>query len=182
MAAMRCLSFALAVVVVGALTVPAAAQSARAIGTVRDTGGRPIKGATVRATNPEAYPPEFTSVSDDKGRWAMIGLRTGSWTFRVEAAGFTSVEVAAPMRVAGSPPMGFVLARDPGPIPGALAQDIQQQLASAGSLRDGGRLDQALAAYQDIGSKNPKLTTVRLVIADLYRKKAAQERDPAARR
>src|SRR5688572_32098216 len=105
---------AVALIVLAALSVAAAAsaQSARATGTVRDTNGRPVKGATVRAMNPDAYPSELTSVSDDKGRWAMIGLRTGTWMFRAEAEGFVTVEASAPVRVAGTPPLGFTLARD----------------------------------------------------------------------
>ena len=98
----------------------ASAQSARAIGVVRDTDGKPIKGATIRAVNPDAVPSQIVSTSDDKGRWAMIGLRTGTWTFIVEAPGFTKVEAPAGVRVAASPPMTFALARDPGPIPVAL--------------------------------------------------------------
>jgi hypothetical protein len=49
-------------------------------------------------------------------------------------------------------------------------------------LRDQGRLDQAITAYQEIRTKNPKLTSVNLVMAGMYRKKAGQETDPAARR
>jgi hypothetical protein len=48
-------------------------------------------------------------------------------------------------------------------------------------LRDQGRLDQAISAYQDIRSKNQKLTGVHFLLADAYRRKAAQERDPASR-
>ena len=180
---MRNLALATAALILIVLTATsAAAQAARAVGTVRDTNGRPLKGATIRATNPDASPPEFTAVSDDKGRWAMIGLRSGTWSFRVEAAGFIAVEASAPLRVAGTPPMAFTLARDPGPIPDALVPDIQQQLAAAKTHRDAGRLDQALNAYLEIRAKNPKLTVVNLVLADVYRRKAAQEDDPAARR
>lgn len=179
---MRSFAFAIAALAVLCVAAPASAQAARAAGTVRDISGRPLKGATVRAMNPDAYPPELAAVSDDKGRWAMIGLRSGTWAFRVEADGFTPVQASAQVRVAGTPPMAFVLARDPGPIPDALAPDIGQQLAAANALRDEGRLDQALAAYQDIRAKNPKLTVVNLVLADVYRKKAAQETDAAARR
>jgi hypothetical protein len=78
--------------------------------------------------------------------------------------------------------MTIVLEKALAPIPDALASNIQQQLAAAKTLRDEGRLDQALSAYQEIRSKNPKLTSVNLVLGDVYRKKAAQERDPAARR
>jgi len=159
----------------------ASAQAARAMGTVKDTTGKAIKGATVRAVNPDASPSQFASATDDHGRWAMIGLKSGTWRFIVEAPGYFTVETNIPVRVAASPPLGFALAKDPGPIPNALDHNIEQLVQEAAALRDQGRIDQALSAYQDIRGKNPKLTSVNLVIADLYRRKAAQENDPAAR-
>jgi len=159
----------------------ASAQAARAMGTVKDTTGKAIKGATVRAVNPDASPSQFASATDDRGRWAMIGLRSGTWRFIVEAPGYFTVETNVPVRVAASPPMAFALAKDPGPIPNALDHNIEQLVQEAATLRDQGRIDQALVAYQDIRGKNPKLTSVNLVIADLFRRKAAQEKDPAAR-
>jgi tetratricopeptide (TPR) repeat protein len=60
-------------------------------------------------------------------------------------------------------------------------KDIQEQLTAANALRDEGRHDQALAAYQSIHSRNPKLTSLNLVIADVYRQKAEGERDAVAR-
>jgi len=159
----------------------AAAQAARAMGTVKDQAGKAIKGATVRAVNPDASPSQFASATDDRGRWAMIGLRTGSWRFIVEAPGYFTVETNLPVRVAASPPLTFTLARDPGPIPNALDRNIEQLIREAAALREQGRIDQALAAYQDIRTRNPKLTSVNMVIGDLYRRKAALESDPAAR-
>jgi hypothetical protein len=164
------------------LSSTASAQSARATGTVRDTGGRPIKGAIVRASNRDASPREITSTTDDKGRWAMIGLRTGTWTFVAEAPGFTPVEANAPIRVAGTPPMSFALAPTPVPIPGALDKSVLQSVSAANALRDRGQYDQALAAYQQIRDQNPKLTSVSFVMAGVYRQQAASETDPAARR
>jgi tetratricopeptide (TPR) repeat protein len=163
------------------LAVAASAQG-RAMGTVKDQTGKPIKGATVKATNPDASPSQFASATDDRGRWAMIGLRSGTWHFTVEAPGYFMVETNAPVRVAAAPPMQFALAKDPGPIPNALDRNIQQLIQDATAHRDAGRLDQALAAYQDIRTKNPKLTSVNLVIGDIYRRKAVQEADAAARR
>ena len=162
------------------LAVAASAQG-RATGTVKDTAGKPIKGATVKATNPDASPSQFASATDDRGRWAMIGLRSGTWHFTVEAPGYFVVETNTPIRVAAAPPMQFALAKDPGPIPNALDRNIQQLIQDATAHRDAGRLDQALAAYQDIRAKNPKLTSVNLVIGDIYRRKAVQETDTAAR-
>jgi hypothetical protein len=164
------------------LGTPAFAQTARAVGTVKDTNGRPIKGAIVRAINRDARPSEITSSTDDKGRWGMIGLRTGTWTFVVEAPGFTSFTAQAPVRVAAAPPMGFVLAHDPGPIPGALDKNVLQSVAAANRLRDGGQYEQALSAYQQLRDQNPKLTSLGFVVAGVYRQQAAAETNPAARR
>ena len=170
-----------AALVLVALAGPALAQTARAMGTVRDLTGKPIKGATVRALNPDAYPGDLTSATDDKGRFAMIGLRTGTWRFLVEAPGFLRLDVSAPVRVSSTAPMQFALARDPGPVPNALERNVQQRLQEAATLRDAGQLDQALAAYQDIYAKNPKLTSVNLVVADVYQRKAEQAADATAR-
>jgi len=164
------------------LAAPAAAQTGRATGTVRDQAGKPIRSATIRADNPAAYPPKVTSTSDDKGRWAMIGLGSGEWRFTVEAAGYVAQTGAVVVRSAGTAPLAFVLPRDPGPVPGALDKNIQQQIAEANAQRDQGRLDQAISAYQEIRSKNQKLTGVNFLLADAYRRKAAIERDPAAKR
>jgi tetratricopeptide (TPR) repeat protein len=164
------------------LSAPVYAQSAKATGTVRDTSGRPIKGATVKAINREAHPPEITSATDDKGRWGMIGLRTGTWTFIVEAPGFVPVQVPAPVRVATTPPMAFTLAHDPGPIPGALDKNVLQLVSAANAMRDRGQYDQALAAYQQLREQNPKLTSLAFVVGGVYRKQAAAENDQTARR
>ena len=163
------------------LVAAAAFAQGRAMGTVKDTSGKAIKGATIRASNPDASPSQFASATDDKGRWAMIGLRSGTWHFTVEAPGYFTVETNAPVRVAAMPPMHFALSKDPGPIPNALDRNIMQLIQDAAAMRDAGRLDQALVAYQDIRAKNPKLTSVNLVIGDLYRRKATQETDAAAR-
>src|SRR6266545_2191830 len=70
----RILTFATLLV---ALAATASAQTAgRITGTIKDPDGRPIKGATVRATN-EAVNARITSTTDDKGRFAMIGVRSG---------------------------------------------------------------------------------------------------------
>jgi tetratricopeptide (TPR) repeat protein len=179
---MRRIPLVVAALVALCFTASAFAQSARATGTVRDTNGRPIKGATVRAINREASPPQITSTTDDKGRWAMIGLKSATWTFIAEAPGFNPVQATALMRVAGTSPMGFTLARDPGPIPGALGKDVLLQVGAANALRDRGQYDQALAAYQQLREQNPKLTSLNMVVAGVYRTQAAAQSDPAARR
>jgi hypothetical protein len=159
-----------------------AAAQGRIMGVVLDTNGRPIKGAIIRAQNPDTSSREWTAATDDRGRFVLLGLRLSpSWRFIAEAPGFFSSEGSAPVRSNFGPPLTFNLRRDPGPIPGALAKDIQEQLDAAKALRDAGRHDQAITAYQGIYSRNSKLTHVNLVIAEVYRQKAEQEQDRAAR-
>ena len=128
---MRRLHLIMAALMLACLAAPAAAQQGRATGSVVDASGRPIKGATIRASNREAYPPLLTAATDDKGRWAIIGLRGGVWTFRAEAPGYLPSEGTVPIRVGTpGPPMRFGLQRSPEPIPGALSKDIDSACAA----------------------------------------------------
>jgi tetratricopeptide (TPR) repeat protein len=178
----RLLSFLVPTVLAVLVAAPALAQNARAGGQIRDTSGKPIKGATIRAVNPDA-PSEITSVTNNDGRWAMIGLRSGAgWTFIVEAPGYFTAKAEGVARAANNAPLNFVLARDPGPIPGALTPNIEGQIDAANALRDQGRYDQAIGAYQEIRTKNPKLTRLNFVMAEMYLGRAAKEAEPSARR
>jgi len=61
-----------------ALAGNAAAQGGgRVTGVVKDDHGGPIKGATIIAENPDASPSIFTANADAKGRFAIIGLKSG---------------------------------------------------------------------------------------------------------
>ena len=117
------------------------------------------------------------------GRWAMIGLRSGAtWTFVAEAPGFFAFKAETVPRTASNAPLNFVLGRDPGPVPGALTPNIQGQIDAANALRDQGRYDEAIAAFQEIRNRNPKLTHVNFIMGEIYVRRAATESDPAARR
>jgi tetratricopeptide (TPR) repeat protein len=165
------------------LAVPALAQTGRVGGMVKDTEGKPIKGATVKAQNPGASPSEFTATTDDKGRFSMIGLRSGTWKFIAEAPGFMPQEGNAPVRTIGAPnaPLEFTLAKGAPAGPAALSKEVQAELKAADDLRNAGQFDQAITAYQGIKAKNPSLTMVNMVIAGTYRQKAAKESDKTAR-
>jgi tetratricopeptide (TPR) repeat protein len=164
-----------------ALAAAASAQTAgRITGTIKDPDGKPIKGATVRATN-DAVNARITSTTDDKGRFAMIGVRTGRWVIVTEAPNFLPLQGTADVRSGNTPVLVLTLQRDPGPMPGALSKTITEDIAAAEALRKAGRYDDAIAAYQSIQSKNARLTNVNLMLATLYREKAVQEKDAAAK-
>ena len=174
----RTLLFAMLTV---AIAVTASGQTAgRITGTIKDPDGKPIKGATVRATN-EAVNARITSTTDDKGRFAMIGVRSGRWVVVAEAPNFLPLQGTSDVSSSVMPVLALTLQRDPGPMPGALSKTITDELAAAEALRSAGRYDEAITAYQAIQSKNARLTTVGLVVATLYREKAEKEKDAAAR-
>ena len=172
------------VAVISALWIaaPVSAQTARATGTVHDTNGKPIKGATIRAFNAEFGPRQFISTTDSKGRWGIVGMRVGTYTFVVDSPGFVAIKGDGIVRTSATQPIAFVLEREPGLTPGALPSNIQAQIAAANMLRDQGRLDQAISTYQEIRTRYKNLTSLNLVIGATYRRKAALETDATARR
>ena len=81
------------------------------------------QGATVRATN-EAVNARITSTTDDKGRFAMIGVRTGRWVIVAEAPNFLALQGTSDVSSSMMPVLALTLQRDPGPMPGALSKSI----------------------------------------------------------
>ncbi len=176
-----CFGWILAACLVLGTAATAAAQSGAVRGIVVDDEGQPIKGAVIKAANPNGRPTQITSTSDAKGRFAMIGLVGGAWSFVAEAPGFMPQQGRSVVRssVTGNAPLEFVMTRVTAPAPSAVSRQIETELADAGALRAEGKFDQAIAAYQDIAAKNPTLTSVHLVIGDAWRQRAAQETGPA---
>ena len=157
------------------------AQGGAVRGIVVDSDGQPIKGAIIKAANPNGRPTQITSTSDAKGRFAMIGLVGGVWSFVAEAPGFMPQQGRSMVRssVTGNAPLEFVMTRVMAPAPTAVSRQIENELSAADALRAEGKFDQAIAAYQDIATKNPTLTSVQLVIGDAWRQRAAKETGPS---
>jgi Tfp pilus assembly protein PilF len=167
---------ALALLFSTALAGDAAAQAGRVGGIVRDDSGEPIRGATVSAENPDHGITALTATTDERGRFTMIGLRTGLWRFVAQAPGHAaqggelSVRYATP-----NPPLTFTLRRN-GPPPnsplgGVSARELQSALAAADALYNQQQWDQAIAAYGTILARTPVLSVINLQIAAAYRHK-----------
>ena len=56
----------------------AEAQVIRVAGTIKDDAGRPVRGASIVAENPDHSPPRLTTTSNDKGEFGFIGVRRGA--------------------------------------------------------------------------------------------------------
>jgi iron complex outermembrane receptor protein len=82
------LNLVLLVALIGVARAPAFAQSGSTIsGTVRDSTGSIVPGATVTATN-IATRAERSAVSDGQGRYQLTGLPAGRYELRVVLTGF----------------------------------------------------------------------------------------------
>lgn len=169
-----------AVTLVAALVVsavPAAAQTGRIGGQIKDMQGAPLKGATVTAENPGASPSSFTATTDDKGRYSIIGLKTGTWKVTASAPGFTPSSGNVPVRSLGAPmpPVDFALAPGATGPAGALAgvntKELQAELQKAVDMANAGQHDAAIAAYNAILTKTPALTMINGQIAQVQRMK-----------
>lgn len=168
---------AVALLFLATLAVPAFAQTGRIGGVVKDQSGKPIKGATVVAENPQSSPSSFTATTDDKGRFSMIGLRAGTWKVTASAPGFAPQSGQLPIKTIGAPnpPLDFTLAPGAtgpgGALAGVNSKELQAELASAEQLYNAGQYDEAIAAYRAMLAKTPALTMLNLQIGRAYRQK-----------
>jgi uncharacterized GH25 family protein len=85
-------------------------------GQVVDAGGKPVSGATVMASAAGADVSKITDMgavmesiggqafTDDEGRFALSGMKPGSWTLRVQAQGYTTKVVEGVVAMEGGGP------------------------------------------------------------------------------
>jgi Flp pilus assembly protein TadD len=157
-----------------AVPVSALAQVSRVTGTVRDENGDPVRGATVVAENQLASPARSTAVTDAKGRFGMLGLRSGTWTFEASAPGFLPARGSTRVRgIGNNPPIDFRIVRESVAAPGVLGRAdldaLQAKLSVAHELLAAGRYADAIASYETILTQVPALTAVNLQIGRAYR-------------
>jgi Flp pilus assembly protein TadD len=175
----------LAAAFVLALASGALAQSGRVGGTVKDENGQPLKGAIVTAENLDVSSiAGATAISDDKGRFSMVGLKFGNWTFTVQASGYMPQAAGMSVRTAGvNAPMAFVMRKTyvaPSALGSMSSKDVQTALAAADELYNNQRWDEAIAAYRGLLTQAPSLSVIHLQIGAAYRNKKAYDAAIAA--
>ena len=174
--------FVMAALVLLSLPHLALAQVVRIAGSVRDEAGRPIRGATVVASNPDHSPSTLTASTDDRGRFGLIAMRRGVWTFTIQAPGFETVQLSRELAsVRPNAPLEITLTKGqapppPPPLAGVRGSDVQAEIDRAEASASAGDLDGAITAYQTLLGRVPALTSVYLRIGDLYERKADVER------
>ena len=138
---------------------------------VRNDDEQPIKGATVVAQNSSAGL-SYTSSTDEKGRFFMLGLRPGDWVFIASAPGFAGSGSRMNVRASSNlnPPMLFTLRRNGPGAGGALEKVIGKDLQSnreREKLLGQKKYDEAIAAYRAISTAAP-LAFLNLQVATAY--------------
>ena len=165
----------LAAVIVALMAASAHAQTGRVIGVVKDDTGQPIKGATLSLENPDASPRNFTATSDDRGRFAVIGLKAGEWSLVAQAPGFQAEVARLQVRATTPSAPALTLRRAPQAPPSALGsigvKDLQSELRSADQQFAAQQWDQAIASYKSILTRAPALSVVNLQVGAAYRNK-----------
>ena len=178
-----------AVLLMGGMASTAAAQGG-VRGVIRDSGGEGIPGARIIAESLETSQTR-TTMTNNSGRFAFIGLAGGDWLFVVQADGFREQQGYSAVRRSGEPArVEFSLDPDPfnpvapgvGVLAGVKSVDILARLRGAERLFDGGDYDGAIDAYQDLLALAPALTSVNLSIGHAWRAKREPERALAAYR
>jgi hypothetical protein len=164
------------------LLATSALAQGRVIGSVKDQGGHPLKGALIAGANPAVAPSTRTATSDAKGRFSFLALGKGEWTFIVEAPGYQRLMTKLVVRLLGNnPPLDVVLHAIPelppgGPLANVDVAALQQRLDDAATRENAGKLDEAIAIYHEIATRLPALTMVHLQLGSLHERK----RDVAA--
>ena len=178
--------FLAAVLVLAVGAISADAQVIRVAGSIKDDVGRPVRGATITADNPDQAPSRLTATSNAKGEFGFMGIRRGAWTISVEAPGFEPIQFRHSVTTGRQPPIAVRLAHTAAPVAlpldGIKASDIQQRIAKAESLASSGDIDAAIVAWNDVLAKVPALTSVHLQIGALYESKPDQARALASYR
>jgi hypothetical protein len=157
-----------------AIAVDARAQIGRVAGTVTVDAGRPLKGATITAANRDQSPSTFTSSSDGKGRFSVLGMRPGAWIFTIQAQGFETVAHRLEVIITRpNPPLDVRLVRGPAPAPagplvGIDTKEIQRRIDAAEASDKAGDQAGALAAYRDLLTRVPALTSIYLRMGAIH--------------
>ena len=170
------LFLALLILLAGAGAGAGQGQVARITGTVRDDTGKPVPGATITATNPDQAPTTFTATTDEKGRFAILGLRRGTWAFAIAAPGFQTARVSGGVQTGRpNPPVAIRLLKGLAPPAGPTATftgpEIQTLIDAAEAAARDGDLAAAVSGYRELLAKIPALTAAYLRIGALLEQK-----------
>ena len=169
--------FIFAVLLAG-LAAPALAQSGRMSGQVVDEDGTPLPGVQIRAEKPDANPPVREAVTDDDGRFSLIGFASGQWTVTATMEGFNQDFGTVNVTQSSTPPVDFTLVKVRHALVRALGEEamegldpdeIEAELEAADAAFNAQDWEAAVAGYETLVAKLPQLSNIYTQIGQAHR-------------
>ena len=175
-------------VVVLALTVSAAQAQGRVVGQVTDEQGNPLAGVQITATNPAGNPSQFSTLTEDDGRFAILGLSSGQWMFRADCTGacgesngssrgYAPQEGPSNITQTRNQPVDFALPRILHPLAQMLGPDavagvdldaVDADIESADAAFNSGRYAESITGYEAVLGRLPALGNLHFNIGNAY--------------
>jgi Flp pilus assembly protein TadD len=154
--------------VAAAGSIEAQMGTGRVAGTVKDTEGNAIEGAKIVA---EMTGSDFSleATSDNKGRWAVIGFRKGSYSFTVSAPGHVPQQFNTSVSGLGKNPSLNVVLEKMSMGQAFSSGPAAELLNEANQLYDQKSYTEAIAKYEEVMVEFPTLYQIHLNMGNCYR-------------
>jgi tetratricopeptide (TPR) repeat protein len=148
----------------------------RITGSVSDEKGTPIEGVLIVAQSTRSET-KFDGRSDDKGRFAIVGLGTGTWRVTASMDGYQNSSVEMNVRqLSQNSPISFTLKKLSSMAAFAADKEALALFDQGNDLLSQGDYDEALRSFEAFAAKHPEIYQVRLNIGTCYLKKEEFDR------
>jgi tetratricopeptide (TPR) repeat protein len=149
-------------------TAAALAQmgTGRITGKITDPGGNPIEDAVITFTDQTGR--ELTGTSEEDGSWAILGFRTGTYDFHIQAEGYQPKVEKKSVQQMGDNELDVVLV----PLQPMSDEEIEGSntlLREANELLRQKQYQEAIAKYEELLEAQPSVYQTREFIGVAYR-------------